>query len=194
MNTVRILAFAGSAREGSYNKKLARVAADCARKAGAEVTFLDLRDHPLPVFDQDLEVGLNPAEHPEAKRIKDILRAHDGFVIASPENNSSYSALMKNVFDWASRRREGEKPHECYDGKPVAILSASPGALGGIRGLQTLRLLLGNMRMIVLPDMLAVGNADQAFDEAGALKDPKQQAAVENVVAKLIATATKLKA
>lgn len=193
MTNIKVLVFAGSARAGSFNKKLVRVAAECARKAGAEATFMDLRDFPLPVFDQDLEASLMPAEQPEAKKIKDLMRAHDAFIIASPENNSSYSALLKNVFDWASRLREGEKPHEAYGDKPVAILSASPGALGGIRGLQTLRLLLGNIRMIVLPDMLAVGNADKAFDYTGALKDPKQNEALENVVARLVKTAAQLR-
>jgi chromate reductase, NAD(P)H dehydrogenase (quinone) len=184
-NQIRVLVFAGSAREGSYNKKLARLAAEAARRAGAEATFLDLRDLPMPVFDQDLEARL-PEEHPEARKLKDLMRAHDAFIIASPENNSSYSALLKNAFDWASRRREGEKPHECYGDKPVAIMSASPGALGGIRGLQTLRLLLGNLRMIVLPDTLAVGHADTAFDESGRLKDAKQAASVENVASRLV--------
>lgn len=189
---VRILCFAGSARSGSFNKKLARLAADAARKAGAEATFADLRDYPMPLYDGDLEASL-PQEQPDAKRFKDLLRAHDAFVIASPENNSTYSALLKNTLDWASRRREGEKAHEAYDGKPVLMVSASPGALGGIRGLQTLRVLLGNMRMIVIPDSLAVGGAGSAFDENGALKDPKQAAALDAAVASLIEIAGRLR-
>lgn len=188
----KILAFAGSAREGSFNKKLVRIAAEAARKAGAEVTLVDLRDFAMPLFDQDFEASL-PAEQPDAKRLKDLMRAHDGFLIASPENNSSFSALLKNTLDWASRRREGEKPHECYDGKPVAIMSASPGALGGIRGLQTLRLLLGNLRMIVLPDMMAVGDAGTAFDANGQLNDPKQLAAIESFAARLVQFIARLK-
>ena len=189
----KILVFAGSAREGSFNKRLARVAAEALRKAGAEATFADLRDFPMPLFDQDFEAGLGAGEQPDAKRFKDLMRAHDGFLIASPENNSSYSALLKNVLDWASRRREGEKPHECYDGKPVAMVSASPGALGGIRGLQTLRLLLGNLRMVVLPDMFALGDAAKAFDENGKLKDAKHVAAVESVAAALVRLTAKMK-
>lgn len=192
MTAPKILVFAGSAREGSYNKKLARIAAACARQAGATATFIDLRDFPLPVFDQDLEAGLMPAEHPEARKLKALMREHDAFLIASPENNSTYSALLKNVLDWASRRREGEAPHEPYAGKPVAILSASPGELGGIRGLQTLRLLLGNLRMLVLPDQFALGHAGAAFDETGALKDPKHRAAVETVAKRLVGFAARL--
>jgi chromate reductase len=190
----RILVFAGSAREQSFNKKLARIAAAAVKKEGAEATFIDLRDFPMPVFGEDFEAGLQPQEEPHAKRFKDLLRSHDAFIIASPENNWTYSALLKNALDWASRRREGEKPLECFSDKVVGLLSASPGPFGGIRGLPQLAMLLRNLRCIVLPDQVCVARAGQAFKEDGTLQDPEQQAAVERVAARVVAVATRLKA
>lgn len=155
----RILTFAGSLRTGSYNKMLARVAAEEARKAGAEVTYLDLRDLPLPVFDEDLESkeGL----HPNARKLKDLMLAHHGFLISSPEYNSAVSAALKNAIDWASRPTTGpdgkpEPPLACFRGKVAGLLGASPGSLGGLRGLASLRLILGNIGVLVMADQLAL--------------------------------------
>lgn len=193
MKQPRILAFAGSAREQSFNKKLARLAADAARKAGAEVTFADLRDFAMPLFDEDLEVRLQPGEEPAAKRFKDLLKAHDAWLLASPEHNSSISALLKNAIDWASRRREGEKPYECFDGRVVGLLSASPGPFGGLRGLVELRRLLANCRMVVLPDQVAVPKAHQAFAADGSLADASQQAAVDALARRVVDVASRLR-
>src|SRR6266446_5332539 len=102
MDTIpRILAFAGSTRAASFNKRLVRIAARGAEAAGAEVTVIDLRDLPLPLFDQDQEAAEGPPEN--AKRLKALMVASDGFLIASPEYNSSISAVLKNTIDWASR-------------------------------------------------------------------------------------------
>src|ERR1700757_409000 len=111
----KILAFAGSTRSESYNKKLVRIAAHGAKTAGAEDTVLDLRDLPLPLFDEDLEAseGL-PAN---ARQLKDLMLAHDGFLIAAPEYNSSITAVLKNAIDWASRPVAGEAPLACFTGK-----------------------------------------------------------------------------
>ena len=188
--TPKILAFAGSLRTASYNKKLAKVAADAARAAGAETTFLDLRDLPLPVFDEDLEKQSFPEN---ATKLKAILKAHDGFLISSPEYNSSMSAALKNAVDWASRERPDEKPLECFDGKVVGLMSASPGALGGLRGLVVVRMMLSNIRVLVLPDQVAIPQAHQAFTETGTLADPKRQAAIEKFAQTLVATVRKLR-
>ncbi len=189
--TPKILAFAGSLRSASYNKKLARVAADCARAAGADVTYLDLRDLPLPVFDEDLEAQAFPQN---ATKLKELLKSHDGFLMACPEYNSSITAALKNAIDWASRERPNEKPLACFDGKVAGLLSTSTGALGGLRGLVVVRMLLANIRVIVLPDQVAIPQAQQAFNEAGALVDPKRQAAVEKLAGSLVATIGKLRA
>lgn len=176
----RILAFAGSTRSGSFNKKLIRFAADAARDAGAEVTLLDLRDLPLPLFDGDLEDERGLPEN--AKKLKTLLRAHDGLLISSPEYNSSITGVLKNAIDWASRAEaDDEPPLVCFRGKVAALLSASPGALGGLRGLVHLRAILGNIGVIVLPDQVAVSAAHEAFDESGKLKDPKRAAQVAGI-------------
>ena len=133
MTQPKITAFAGSLRTGSFNKKLLALAAAAARTAGAEVTTVDLRDLALPLFDQDLEAASGLPEG--AKKFKALLRASDGLLIASPEYNSSLTAVLKNAIDWASRAEsDDEPPLAAYRGKTAALCSASPGALGGLRG------------------------------------------------------------
>jgi len=168
---VKILAFAGSLRKNSYNKQLVKVAAEGARQAGAEVTHLDLADFDLPLYNQDLEDrdGI-PAD---AIKLKRTFLAHQGLLIASPEYNSSISAALKNAIDWVSRPEPNEPPLRDIRGKTAALLAASPGALGGLRGLVTLRSILGNIQVTVLPQQKAVPQADKAFDEHGQIRDPK---------------------
>jgi NAD(P)H-dependent FMN reductase len=184
----RILAFAGSTRRDSYNKKLVRVAAAGARAAGAEVTLIDLRDLPLPLYDGDLEAseGL-PAN---ALQLKALFLAHQGLLISSPEYNSSISGVLKNAIDWVSRPAPGEASLACFRDKVAGLMSASPGALGGLRSLVTVRSILGNIQVLVIPEQVAVGKAHEAFTDDGRLADERQQAAVERIgarVANLIA-------
>lgn len=186
----RILAFAGSTRRDSLNKKLIRIAVEGARKAGAEVTLIDLMDFPLPVYDGDLEDASGVPE--PALRLKELFKAHTGLLISSPEYNSSIPGGLKNMIDWISRPIEGEKPLEALAGKTATLMSASPGALGGLRGLVPLRMMLGNLRVTVLPDQQAVSKADEAFTESGSLKDPKLQAQIERLGAGLWETMKKL--
>ncbi|MBZ0137890.1 MAG: NAD(P)H-dependent oxidoreductase [Planctomycetes bacterium] len=167
----KILAFAGSLRRNSWNKKLIKVAAQGAREAGAEVTLLDMKDYPLPVYDGDDEKADGLPEN--AKKLKELFKAHDGLLISSPEYNSGYPGGLKNLIDWVSRPGEGEKPLEAFRGKPVAIMAASPGARGGMRMLPHLRDLLANIQMLVLPGMYGLAGAAEAFDEKGNLKDEK---------------------
>ena len=183
MGTPKILAFAGSLRRDSFNKKLVQIAAAGATAAGAEVTYLDLQDFPLPVYDGDLEAAEGLPEN--AIALKQIFLDHDGLLISCPEYNSSISAALKNLIDWVSRPHGDEKPLECFDGKVAALLAASPGALGGLRGLVTVRSILNNIKVIMLPDQLAVGSAHDAFDDGGALKDEKQQQRAEGIGARL---------
>jgi chromate reductase, NAD(P)H dehydrogenase (quinone) len=172
----KILAFSGSARKDSFNQKLVQIAALGAQQAGAEVTIVNLADYPMPVFNQDLEMA--EGMPPPARAFKELLIAHDGFLIASPEYNSAFSPLLKNAIDWASRREGEEPPLLAFRGKVAVIMAASPGALGGLRGLVFLRMLLANLGIIVLPDQLAVANADKAFHTDGYLLDKDRQAAV----------------
>ena len=189
-STPRILAFGGSLRRASFNQQLARVAAEGARQAGATVTVVELRGFPMPIYDEELEREQGLPEH--ARRFKALLKEHDGLLIASPEYNSSISAALKNAIDWASRAEGGEKPLACFAGKVAGLLAASPGALGGLRGLVTVRSILSNIQVFVLPDQLAVGTAHAAFDAEGRLKDEKQQAAALRIGARVAEVARKL--
>ena len=190
-DAVRILVFAGASRRDSHNKTLARLAATLTEQAGAQVTLLDLATLPMPLYDGDGESQSGVPEN--AIKFKDLLKSHDGFLIASPEYNSSYSGLLKNCIDWASRPILGEPPLGAFAGKYAAIISASPGALGGLRGLISLRTLLSNIMVTVLPNQLAVGAAHEAFDENGNLRDPKKLAQLQTVCNRLVTTLTKLK-
>ncbi len=183
----RILAFAGSARAESFNMRLVQVAAEGAKAAGADTTIVDLRDYRMPLFDQDLEAaeGL-PAK---ARELKELMLDHDGLLIAAPEYNSSITPLLKNTIDWVSRPSNGEDALIAYKGKVAAIMSTSPGRLGGLRGLVHLRSILSNIGVLVIPDQVAVGEAHRAFGSDGNLVDEKLRESVKGLgadVAKLL--------
>ena len=181
----RILAFSGSSRRDSFNRKLLAQAAAIAREAGAEVTEIDLIDYPLPIYDGDWEDAHGLPEH--ARKLKGLMKEHDGFLIASPEYNGSLSPLLKNVIDWCSRAENDKEPTlQAYDGKTAALLAASPGGLGGIRGLRHVREILGNIGVYVVPAQFALSSAHQAFDESGNLTDPRAQTSIRRVVNQLI--------
>ena len=187
----RILAFASSTRRESFNKKLVAIAAQGAREAGAEVTLIDLKDFPLPLFDQDLEAEQGMPEN--GKKLKKLFIDHDGLLIASPEYNSSFPAVLKNAIDWVSRPAPGEPSLVAFRGKVATLMSASPGALGGLRGLVHVRSILGNLGVIVLPDQIAVAKAHEAFQPHGSLVDPKRQAGALGLGKTLASFLAKLK-
>ncbi|HLX63619.1 MAG TPA: NAD(P)H-dependent oxidoreductase [Planctomycetota bacterium] len=187
----RIVAFAGSLRKESFNKKLARIAAQGATNAGADVTFLDLKEYPLPIFDEDLEKESGiPAK---AMDLKKIFIASDGLLISAPEYNSSITAVLKNTIDWLSRPVPGEESLAAFKGKAAVLMSASPGALGGLRGLVTVRSILGNIGVVVLPEQIAVPKAHEAFNADGTLKDGKMQESIAKLGERLTMVARKLK-
>lgn len=177
MKTPRILAFGGSLRRNSFNQKLVAIAAVGAIDAGAEVTLISLRDFPMPVFDEDLEAESGMPE--SAKRLKRLFLANDGLIIASPEYNSSITAALKNAIDWVSRTTTEDEPAlSAFTGKTATILSASPGGLGGIRGLVHLRSILGNIGVTMLPDQIAIPKAYEVFPEDGSFPEGKQGARI----------------
>ena len=184
------MAFAGSTRADSLNKKLVKIAAAGARAAGAEVTYIDLRDFPMPLYDGDLEVKEGLPAH--AIRFKEALLSCQGLLICSPEYNSSISGVLKNAIDWASRPIPGEAPLACFTNKVAGLLSASPGLLGGLRGLAHVRSILGNIHVLVLPDQIVVPKAQEAFGADGSLKDAKQLAAVQDIGSQLARMLIKL--
>ena len=167
----KLLAFAASRRQGSYNQAILDAAVEGARAAGAEVTVVYLRDFDLPLFDEDLEreIGMPAA----AQAFKELMMSHDGFLIACPEYNSSYPALLKNLFDWVSRRQGEEAILAAFKGKVAGIMAASQGALGGMRVLTVLRMLLENVGTMVLPSQRAVGGVHKLLDNQGKLVDEK---------------------
>jgi chromate reductase len=186
----RIIALSGSSRNGSYNQTLIKIAAAGARSAGADVEIIDLNEYELPLFNEDLERKNGVPEN--ALKLKKLFIEANGFLISSPEYNSSVSPLLKNTIDWVSRAVEGETPMAAYTGKVAGIMAASPGGLGGLRGLVHLRSILQNIGVIVVPKQVAISRAFEAFDDSGSLKEERQQESVQaigiavaNVAAKL---------
>ncbi|MCV6637070.1 NAD(P)H-dependent oxidoreductase [Candidatus Albibeggiatoa sp. nov. NOAA] len=187
----KLLFFAGSARKDSLNKKLAKLASTMAQEAGAEVTYIDLRDFEMPLYDGDLEAERGLPEN--AKKLKQLFVEHDGFFIASPEYNSSMSALLKNALDWISRpHEENEPPLVAFNGKVAAISAISPGGFGGLRGLVPLRMMLGNIGVMVVPSQIAISFGFQAFDDNDQLKDKKQVAMLQATVGEFVKRANQM--
>ena len=187
----KVLAFAGSSRKDSFNKKLVKIAASGAESAGGTVTVIDLADYPMPIYNGDLETKKGLPK--KAKEFKNLLIEHHGFLIASPEYNSAFSPLLKNVIDWASRSEsEGEPGLVAFRGKVATIMATSPGALGGIRGLVFLRMLLGNLGITVLPDQHVIPQSFSAFNANDCLTDEKRQQSILNLGTKLVQTLNKL--
>lgn len=186
----KILVFAGSTRRESFNRRLAAVAAGLCREAGAEATLVELAEYPLPLFSQDLESDEGTPEN--ASRLKELFREHDGIVIASPEYNSSITPLLKNTIDWLSRRADGEPPLVAFKNKTAALLSAAPGALGGLRALVHVRAILGSIGVIVMPTQVAVSFAGRAFAEDGALADEKLESRLRTAISELVDATTRL--
>lgn len=191
MGTANILAFSGSTREGSLNKKLVNIAAEAAREAGGEVSVIDLRDYPLPIYDGDFEAAEGVPEN--AMKLKALFKQHRGVLIATPEYNTSITGVLKNAIDWVSRPVEGEAFLECFMGKGAGLLSAALGPVGGLRAQAHLRQILGGIQMIVIPEHWSVpGATDDSFDEDGNLKDATGQTMVRGVGSALAGFLTRL--
>lgn len=180
--TIKILALSGSQRAGSWNSLLVRAAAAGAEAEGAQISVLDWADYDMPLYDPDREKAEG---FPEAVlRFKAVLKAHQGFLIASPEYNGSLTPLLKNAIDWASRPAAGETPMACYKHKVVGLLSTSPGVFGGVIGLVHLRAILSRLGSFVIPEQYPVGEAGKLFDDTGAMRDPKHKAIAEGIGAR----------
>mgnify|MGYP000877109154 CR=1 FL=1 len=180
----RILVFAGSTRRESVNRGLARVAADRLAAAEARVTLLELAEYPLPLYDGDLEAASGLPEN--ALMLKQVFIAHDAIVFVSPEYNSSIPPLLKNTIDWVSRPLPEQSGYVPFSGKVAALISASPGFLGGMRGLRHLREVLTELRMIVLPGQVSLAAANKAFDAEGKLTDEATLRRLDGLVEDLL--------
>lgn len=190
----KLLVFAGSTRLQSYNRKLARATAELARASGAEVTHLELADFDVPMYNADLEAKSTPAD---VMKLKQIFYEHPAWIVCSPEYNASYPALLKNTLDWISSPVKGDAvwsdDMRSSRGKVVGVLSASPGALGGIRSQSHLVPLLFNLRCWVAPTTFALSRAAGAFDEQGRL-DPAAAPKVQAVIDQVLRAAQRLNA
>ena len=182
----KILALAGSARKNSLNKRLLAVAARAADAAGGEVTLIDLADYPMPIYHGDLEAAEGIPEN--ARALKTLFKMHRGLLIASPENNASVSALLKNTLDWISRQDGAESGLAPYRGKVAALFTATPSPRGGVRAIPHLRAILDALGVLVLPGHVGIALADKAFGADGALTDARHLAAVDSLAKRLVQT------
>ena len=189
----KVLVFAGSTRLNSFNRKLAGVAATQARASGAEVTHIELADFDIPMYDADLEARGTP---PDVMKLKQLMHAHPAWIICSPEYNGSYTALLKNTIDWASSPVKSDPAwhdgFKSFTGKVVGVLSASPGALGGLRSQSHLVPLLLNVQCWVAPRKFALSRAGDAFDAQGELINPVHRSSVQAVVDQVLFAAQRL--
>jgi chromate reductase len=166
---MKILAFCGSKRKGSFNAQILTYAIEGAKEQGVEVTRIDLNAYPLPLYDQDLQQTEGIPE--KGLELKKLFLSHDALLIASPEYNSSVTPLLKNVIDWVSRDAEGEQgPLACFRGKYAALVSASPGYWGGVRGLGEMRRILQNMGVTVIAASKSVSKADKVLEDEEQLR------------------------
>lgn len=188
---VRIAVISGSLRKGSYNTTLARYVAGKIKGPDVEIDEISLADLALPFMNEDLE---REQGHPQSVLdLKKRLIAADGILFASPEYNGSLTAALKNAIDWASRPRPDEKPLEAFKGKAAGLLGASPGRLGGLRGLNHLRTILSGIGMHVTPVEYALSNAHEAFDDKGQMKDANNAKLATGVGETLVKTARAIK-
>jgi len=191
----KLLVFAGSTRLNSFNRKLASAASTLARASGAEVLHIELADFDIPMYNADLEARGTPLD---VMRLKELMHDHPAWIICSPEYNGSYTALLKNTIDWASSPVKNDPVWKdgfrSFTGKVVGVLSASPGAMGGLRSQSHLVPLLFNSRCWVAPRSFALGNAGTAFDDQGGLVNAGQREQVQAVVDQVLFAAQRLAA
>lgn len=190
---LKLLVFAGSTRQDSFNRKLAKAAAELARARGAQVTLLELSDYDIPMYNADLETGGTP---PDVIKLKQAMFEHDAWIVSSPEYNGSYTALLKNTIDWVSSPVKADPAwHDglkSFSGKVVGVLSASGGALGGLRSQSHLVPLLFNLQCWVAPKVFALGRAGSAFDAEGRLQDESHIRNVAGVLDQVLFAAERL--
>jgi NAD(P)H-dependent FMN reductase len=178
-NPPRILAFSGSARRDSFNKKFLAIAVTAVREAGGEVTLIDLSDYVLPLYHGDLEDAQGLPDN--AKKLIQLALQHDALLIASPEYNGFITPLLKNTLDWMTRDEV-----DPFEGKVAAIVSASPGAFGGLRSQLLAQQLLIKLGCLVVPSLCLLPRAHQAFDDQERLKDAQVQKTVQTLAAELV--------
>lgn len=182
---VNLLAFAASRRKASYNKLLIDEAVDVARELGANVTLFQFSDFDVPLYDGDLELDIILPSG--ARQLAMQLLANDGLLLSTPEYNHSIPGTLKNLIDWVSRA----KPYPTI-GKTCFLMSASPGTVGGARGLWHTRQPLEAIGTLVYPTMYSLPGADKAFDSNGMFIDPKRRERLKEQLAEFMKFAESL--
>jgi chromate reductase, NAD(P)H dehydrogenase (quinone) len=192
MPVPKILVFAGSIRTGSYNARLAALAAKELALTGAEITRISLQDYPLPIYDGDDEAKSGAPAN--ARNLKQMMAAHQGVFIASPEYNASVTPLLKNTIDWISRVRErGEPPLAVFKNRVFAIGGASDSPYGALRSLMALRQVLElGCGALVLPEQITVFRAAEAFDEMDNLREERAAASLKRLAQRLAEAAQEM--
>ncbi|MEM9372808.1 MAG: NAD(P)H-dependent oxidoreductase [Planctomycetota bacterium] len=190
MSQIRVVVISGSLRRGSFNTMLACSVAKHISGSDVTIDEISLSELDLPMFSEDLEKEGLPSS---VLDLKARMSAADAMLIASPEYNGSVSGALKNAIDWATRPCEGEAPLQCFHGKVGALLAASPGRLGGIRGIRHLRVVLSSIGVLVIPNEFGLGAAHEAFDAEGSLKDESARDGALAVGEALVRTARALK-
>jgi chromate reductase, NAD(P)H dehydrogenase (quinone) len=190
---MKLLVFAGSTRQHSFNRRLAKLVAQMAQGSGAEVTHIELADFDVPMYNADLETRATPAD---VMRLKQIAYEHPAWIICTPEYNASYPALLKNTLDWISSPVKSDPVWKdgfrSTRGKVVGMLSASPGALGGLRSQSHLAPLLLNLQCWVAPSNFALSRAADAFDEQGGLVNEAARRGAHAVIEQVLWAAARL--
>ncbi|MBA3817169.1 MAG: NAD(P)H-dependent oxidoreductase [Parachlamydiaceae bacterium] len=176
---IKVLAFSGSTRDDSFNKKLVNEAANIARQLNVRVTVIDLKNYATPFYDGDHEA--KEGMPLKAKQLRQLMIQSSIILIASPEYNGSISAILKNTIDWASRGEEGGSSREAFKGKKFVIMSATPGN-GGARGLEHLKTIIENVGGTVISQPVVVSNSYNAFDAQGHLKEAKTKLELQQLI------------
>jgi NAD(P)H-dependent FMN reductase len=189
MPAPKILILAGSTRTGSNNVRLAALAVKELTLLDVDVTRISLQDYPLPLYDPDLEARSGPPA--SAVKLKQMMMAHHGVFIASPEYTGSVTPLLKNAIDWVSRVRErGDPVCAAFRNRIFAIASVSPESSGGLYALLALRQILEiGCGAPVVPEQLAIAGADEIFDELGNIADTRIANQFHALLARLVETA-----
>jgi chromate reductase, NAD(P)H dehydrogenase (quinone) len=186
MSAPKILILPGSTRTGSHNVRLAALAAKELTLLDVDVTRISLVDYVMPLYDADLEASRGAPD--KAVKLKQMIMAHQGVFIASPDYSASVSPVLKNAIDWVSRVRErGDPTHAAFKGRVFAIASASTEANGGLPGLMALRQILEvGCGALVIPEQVVVPRADQAFDDTDRLSDSRTANLLHSQLARLV--------
>jgi chromate reductase, NAD(P)H dehydrogenase (quinone) len=185
MTAPHILVFAGSLRTGSFNEKLAVAAAEAIGAAGGEVERISLSDYPMPIYHGDIEK--NDGVPASAQRLGDLFMRSNGIFIACPEHNAGPTALLKNTIDWLSRVKAPDGEPGPFKGRVFALGAASPGGFGGYRGLMQVRQSLElQLAALLVPEMVSVPQAMNAFGEDGKLTAERPVAMLKSLAERLV--------